>query len=109
VDDPIMEFLRSQAHNYSCRVCGANHRASALRKVAQDEHRLVVQVTCPKCQDKFFLRIQFTGTASVREPVASPLDERPRSAPPVTADEVLDVHSRLDAFRGPLLDLLKKR
>ncbi len=28
MDDPILEFLRSQSHNYRCRVCGSSHKGS---------------------------------------------------------------------------------
>jgi hypothetical protein len=107
MDDPIMDFLRSQARNYSCRVCGANHRASALRKVGQHHNKIVVQVTCAKCQDAFFLHILTGVVEKASRP--SPLDEPLREAEPVSPDEVLEVHSYLGRFRGPLSDLLKRR
>jgi len=110
VDDPIIDFLRGQAHNYSCRVCGSNHRASALRKVGQHHNKVVVQVTCARCKDAFFLHIEFARAATrERRAAPSPRDQKPGSAPPVSADEVLDVHRLLDDHRGRLSDLLGKR
>ncbi len=108
MDDPIMEFLRAQAYKYSCRVCGANHRASALRKVGEHKNKIVVQVTCAKCQDAFFLHIitAIGGRGPKRSPL--PLDELPGTAGPVTPDEVLEVHDRLNRFRGRLSDLVRK-
>ncbi len=110
MDDPIIDFLRGQAHNYTCRVCGSNHRASALRKIGQHQNKIVVQVTCARCKDAFFLHIEFAGAPAKERRVApSPRDQKPSDTPPVSADDVLDVHRLLDDHRGRLSDLLRKR
>ena len=62
MDDPILEFLRSQAKNYKCRACGQNHKGSHLRKVGSHQNKLVVQVTCSRCRDSFFLHVEFAGS-----------------------------------------------
>jgi hypothetical protein len=51
MEDPILEFLRSQARNYRCRVCGSNHKGSQLRKIGNHNNKLIVQVTCGRCRD----------------------------------------------------------
>lgn len=113
--DPILEFLRSQAHNYRCRVCGSNHKGSQLRKVGQHNNKVVVQVTCAKCRDSFFLHIQFAGSIlgaaeevpSIGNGVPSPRDAEDLDGDPLSGDEVLEVHERLSGFQGKLTDLFR--
>ena len=114
--DPILEFLRSQAHNYRCRVCGSNHKGSQLRKVGQHNNKVVVQVTCAKCRDSFFLHIQFAGSLlgaaeeevpSIADRLPSPRDAEDLDADPLSVDEVLEAHERLSGFQGKLTDLLR--
>src|SRR6266849_5541978 len=88
MEDPILEFLRSQARNYRCRVCGSNHKGSQLRKIGNHNNKLIVQVTCGRCRDSFFLHVEIDGD-------------------PLTHDEVLDAHQRLAAFQGKLTELLE--
>ncbi len=116
MDDPILEFLRSQAHNYRCRVCGSNHKGSHLRKVGQHNNKVVVQVTCAKCRDSFFLHIQFAGSIQgeiegevtpVGTRLPSPRDSEEIEGDPLSMDEVLDAHERLTRFQGKLTDLLR--
>lgn len=111
MDDPILEFLRSQSNNYRCRVCGSSHKGSQLRKIGQQNNKVVVQVTCSRCRDSFFLHIQFAGALSgeveeVTATVPSPRDAEETEGDPVTHDEVLDAHERLAGFQGKLTDLI---
>lgn len=112
MDDPILEFLRSQSHNYRCRVCGSSHKGSQLRKIGQQNNKVVVQVTCSRCRDSFFLHIQFAGalTGEVEEvsaAVPSARDAEDIDGDPVTHDEVLDAHEQLAGFQGKLTDLIR--
>src|SRR2546425_9595107 len=67
MEDPILEFLRSQARNYRCRVCGSNHKGSQLRKIGNHNNKLIVQVTCGRCRDSFFLHVEFAGSIRSEE------------------------------------------
>ena len=113
MDDPILEFLRSQARNYRCRVCGANHKSSHLRKVGSHDNKLVVQVTCSRCRDSFFLHVEFSGSiiGAVEEITEveglSPRDADDIEGDPLTMDEVLDVHEQLQGFSGKRTDLIR--
>jgi hypothetical protein len=112
MDDPILEFLRSQAHNYRCRVCGSSHKGSQLRKVANHNNKLIVQVTCARCRDSFFLHVEFAGSIVgavdevTRVAAPSPRDSEEIDGEPLTYDDVLDVHEHLSKFQGRLTDLL---
>ena len=112
MDDPILDFLRSQAHNYRCRVCGSNHKGSQLRKIGQHNNKVVVQVVCARCRDSFFLHIQFGSLigdeeVTVRPHVPSPRDAEVIDGDPLSVDEVLDVREHLAGFQGKLTDLLR--
>ena len=113
MDDPILEFLRSQARKYQCRVCGQNHKGSHLRKVGSHQNKLVVQVTCSRCRDSFFLHVEFAGSIvnaveeATRVAAPSPRDADEIEGDPLTMDEVLDAHERLSAFEGKLTDLIR--
>jgi transcription elongation factor Elf1 len=112
MDDPILEFLRYQAKNYNCRVCGQKYKGSQLRKVGSHQNKLVVQVTCSRCGDSFFLHVEFAGSivnavAEVTRVAArSPRDAEEIEGDPLTTDEVLDAHERLSSFSGKLTDLI---
>jgi hypothetical protein len=113
MEDPILEFLRSQARNYRCRVCGSNHKGSQLRKIGNHNNKLIVQVTCARCRDSFFLHVEFAGSIVnaveevTRVAAPSPRDADEIDGDPLTHDEVLDAHQRLAAFSGKLTDLLE--
>ena len=112
MEDPILEFLRSQARNYRCRVCGSNHKGSQLRKIGNHNNKLIVQVTCGRCRDSFFLHVEFAGSIVnaveevTRVAAPSPRDADEIEGDPLTHDEVLDAHQRLAPFSGKLTDLL---
>src|SRR6266567_7398637 len=113
MEDPILEFLRSQARNYRCRVCGSNHKGSQLRKIGNHNNKLIVQVTCGRCRDSFFLHIEFAGSIVnaveevTRVAAPSPRDTDEIEGEPLTHDDVLDAHQRLAAFQGKLTELLE--
>src|SRR6266446_5866690 len=113
MEDPILEFLRSQARNYRCRVCGSNHKGSQLRKIGNHNNKLIVQVTCGRCRDSFFLHVEFAGSIVnaveevTRVAAPSPRDTDEIDGEPLTHDEVLDAHQRLAAFQGKLTELLE--
>ena len=112
MDDPILEFLRSQVKNCKCRVCGQNHKGFQLRKVGSHQNKLVVQVTCSRCRDSFFLHVEFAGSIvnaveeMTRVAAPSPRDADQIEGDPLTTDEVLDARERLRRFSGKLTDLI---
>src|SRR5437588_4710191 len=112
MDDPILEFLRSQARNYRCRVCGTNHKGSHLRKIGNHNNRLVVQVACSRCRDSFFLHVEFAGSIvnaveeMTRVAASSPRDADQIEGDSLTTDEVLDAREGLSRFSGKLTDLI---
>ncbi len=101
----ILRFLREQAKDYDCSVCGTNHARSEIRVLGKLESAWIVRVTCAKCQTSIKLLVVVgdghTAVSPVQEEAA-----RGRRRPAVNADEVLDAHEFLTDYRGDLRGLL---
>ena len=83
-----------------------------INVLAQQGNRALVRVTCPSCSDENLLQIIFQ--TEVETPAGSPLpagvDEGfHRDAPPISGDEVLELHDLLNSHAGGLTELLARR
>lgn len=107
----ILRFLRDQAKNYDCSVCGSNHARSEIRVLGKLESAWVIRVTCTSCQTSFKLLVVVDAAAGGASRASfSPVKEdhpSERRKPPVTPDEVLDAHEFLRTFDGSLDSLVK--
>lgn len=113
----ILQFLRQQAKDYDCNVCGQNHARSDIRVLGRLESAWIVKVTCSRCQTSFKLLVvvdeasaieikRESGGASV---TATSKATRDRRKPPLTVDEVLDAHEFLTNYGGDLRSLFKRQ
>ncbi|MGH2500431.1 MAG: hypothetical protein ACRDF0_10150 [Candidatus Limnocylindria bacterium] len=113
----ILRFLREQAKEYDCTVCGANHSRSDIRVLGRLDAAWIVRVTCGSCQTAIKLLVVVEGPAgatkgATRRVGLSPVKEdhpSERRRPAVSADEVLDAHEFLRAYEGGLAPLLERR
>lgn len=107
----ILRFLRDQAKNYDCSVCGSNHARSEIRVLGKLESAWVIRVTCTSCQTSFKLLVVVDAAAGGASLASfSPVKEdhpSERRKPPVTPDEVLDAHEFLRTYDGGLDSLVK--
>ena len=94
----ILRFLREQAKDYKCSVCGANHSGSDIRVLGKLESAWIVRVTCAKCETAFKLLVVIDEQRAAISPVKEE-PERPKR-PAVSADEVIDAHEFLEQFDG---------
>lgn len=116
----IIEFIKDRARYYNCPVCGQSLKDCSVRMLSHVEDRFTVQVTCASCQVTFIvvLAIQGEGLEAVGEdeefePLADVDDDEvvahERSpAPPIEADELLDLHLTLRDFKGTLDELVRE-
>lgn len=107
----ILRFLKEQAKEYDCKVCGQNHSKSDIRVLGRLESAWIVRVTCTSCQTSFKLLVVVDETASsvpLRSAPTRPARERRRAAP-VTLDEVLDAHEFLKGYSGDLKSLFRRQ
>ena len=100
----ILRFLREQAKNYDCSVCGTNHSRSEISVLGKRAGAWVVRVACSKCQTTITLLVYAGEQALAATPVAKRLRR-----PPLTLDDVLDAHEALGSFDGDALALFGPR
>jgi hypothetical protein len=108
----ILRFLREQAKNYDCSVCGTNHGKSEISLLGKRQGAWVVRVACSTCDTAITLLV-YAGTE--KESAVVPLPDgakRVRRAalsrndgPPLTGDDVLDAHDVLGSYTGDALAL----
>jgi hypothetical protein len=114
----LLELLRSQAKRYRCSACRKSMADCDINILAQQGNRALVRVTCTSCNDENLLQIDFR-TEGVEGQVAPPqaparrrrptIDEgRPEVDGPISADELLDLHTMLREHEGELGELIAK-
>ena len=103
----ILRFLREQAKNYDCSVCGTNHSRSEISVVGKREGAWVVKVACSKCDTAITLLV-YVGE---KPPAMKSLAAGPRrtSKPPLSPDDVLDAHEALERYDGDAMKLFAPR
>lgn len=105
----ILKFLREQAKNYDCSVCGTNHSKSEISVLGKREGGWVVRVTCGKCETAITLLVYVgENSAAAAKQLPAPEARRPRR-PPVSLDEVLDAHDFLESYDGDVRELFAPR
>ena len=97
----ILRFLKDQAKEYDCSVCGENHSRSDIRVLGRLEQAWVVRVTCAKCSTTFKLLVVVDESPASSVPTKRdhPSTSQRRRAP-LSPDEVLDAHEFLRAYDG---------
>lgn len=100
----ILRYLREEAKQYSCTVCGANHARSEIKLVGKHELAWIVRVVCHSCQTEFRLLVVVDEAKAGATKKDHPSTARRKA--PVTLDEVLDAHEFLRTYEGALDDLL---
>lgn len=103
----ILRYLREQAKNYDCSVCGTNHSRSQIELLGKRDGGWVVRVACSKCDTAITLLVYVGDRTPAARPAAPEAARRRR--PPVTLDEVLDAHDMLESFSGDVRDLFAPR
>lgn len=109
----ILRFLREQARDYHCNVCGQNHSRSDIRLLGKLESAWIVRVTCSRCQTSFKLLVvvdeAVAAVAQTRREAASARAGRERQRRPISADEVLDAHELLAGYKGDVKSLFRRQ
>lgn len=101
----LLRFLREQAKNYDCSVCGTNHSRSEISILGKREGAWLVRVACSKCTTSITLLVYVSDKTSTVAATATRLPRRP----PVSLDDVLDAHELLDSYTGDATKLFASR
>ena len=94
--DPL-DQVRAGLDGLACAVCEGSVPATSIQLLALRDALAFVQVDCPACRSST-LAFLLEGEAGG--------DARPSVEPPVTADDVLDMHLFLRDWRGGTSALL---
>jgi hypothetical protein len=101
----ILTFIRQRAGDYDCPVCRDPLVDCDLKLLRQDGNTFTVQVGCAHCRVSFVVVLQLRGELPALVAPAEPADP---VAPPISPDELLDVHEWLRDFDGSFTDLLDR-
>jgi predicted phage tail protein len=108
-------WLTSELASFGCAACGQAYGQGHIRLIAQREELFFVDLSCDHCgsQAVAIVTIQLDGDRATLEGgelvrvEASEPDATP-DRPPVSADDVLDVHDLLDDFHGDIHQLIAR-
>jgi hypothetical protein len=113
----MADFSASQEHllkelisGFRCSVCRRTFDRSHIRVAARHEQLWVVSVRCTLCRNQqvFWAAVKDNGEESVLRDVSGREEQHFAQLPPVTADEVLDMHEFLADFDGDFRTLFDK-
>ncbi len=118
MDSP--DWLRTQLNSFTCPACGRRYRGSRIRLLAERDGLFFVDLDCSRCgshtvaivtvelDESEMSIIDASDIGSPDEHAAEHLGEPlPAAAALVTADDVLEMHEFLDAFKGDVDALLR--
>ena len=100
----ILTFIRGRAGDYDCPVCRKSLDGCDLTLLRQEGNTFTVQVGCARCHVTFVVVLQLRAELPADDPVA--IEPSEPAAPPISADELLDVHEALRDFDGSFSQLL---
>lgn len=100
----ILALMRERAGEYDCPKCGVSLTGCQLVMLRDDDPQFTVQVTCAACQISFVVVLQVRDRSILAE---REVPAGPPPAPPIGADEMLDLHEMLRDHHGSLLELFK--
>ena len=97
--DP-QDHLRELLDGISCTVCEERVPGDQIRLLARREDLLFLQVECTACGS--------TALGFLADEALLAEIDREAAAPPITTDDVLDMHDLLRTWDGDLVSLLRR-
>lgn len=98
----ILALMRERAGDYDCPKCNAALEGCELHMLREDDPQYTVQVTCASCRISFIVVLQVRDRSGADTPPDDVEPVGPLPAPPIAADELLDLHELLRDHDGPL-------
>ncbi len=109
------DWLRTQLTSFECAACGAPYERGHIRLLAERDGLFFVDLACAHCASQAVAIVTVeldeddipqADAGDLIQIVADP--EQRSSRPPVTADDVLDMHLVLARFQGDTSALLAR-
>ena len=108
-------WLTSELASFGCAACGQAYGQGHIHLIAQREELFFVDLSCEHCgsQAVAIVTIQVDGETAKFEggelvPAGGTDPDTAADGPPVSADDVLDVHELLDGFEGDVHRLIAR-
>jgi hypothetical protein len=106
------DWLRTQLTSFGCAACGQAFEMGRIRVLAERDGLFFVDLTCAHCgtQAVAIVTIQLDENEAPQA-IAGELEmaeSRNADAEPVSADDVLQIHSLLEDFEGDVEHLLAR-
>jgi hypothetical protein len=111
------DWLRTQLTSFGCAACGRAYDPGRIRILAQREELFFVDLGCETCgaQAVAVVTIQFdeadalhAETGDLEQARAQQSSVSEASAPPIGADDLLDMSSFLTRFDGDFRSILRE-
>lgn len=96
------QVVRRLMTSLKCRHCGGQYGSTNVKVLGQRKELWFLSVHCPHCQNEGLLALSAKKNRSHQPVTGLSPQERDRFAqlPPISADEVLDLHLLLRNFDG---------
>jgi hypothetical protein len=94
--------LKQLISSYRCHVCRRCFERDHVRLAARHEQLWIVSVRCSLCRNQqvFWISLKDDQREAILEDVSDTQDEEFTTLPPVSCDDVLDMHEFLRSFNG---------
>ena len=99
----LIALIKERAKYYKCLACSQALADCQVSLLNESDGHCTVEVTCANCG------VSFVAVLLLKK--AKHPDGLPRAARegPISGDEMLDVHQHLQAFNGPLKELVRSK
>lgn len=105
----------SELASFACAACGQAYGMGHIQLIAQREELYFVDLSCDHCgsQAVAIVTIELDGARATLEggelvPVSRRDPDAPPDGPPISTDDVLDVHEALKGFEGDVHQLIAR-
>jgi len=109
------DWLQAQLRSSICPACGEAYGSSEMRLLAEREGLYFVDLDCNDCATRTVAIVTIElddaeasiADMSITPQRLPPVDQGVPGAPPVNADDVLEMHEFLTAFNGNVTHLFR--
>jgi hypothetical protein len=108
------DWLRTQLTSFGCAACGQPYGAGRIRLLAERDGLYFVDLACASCASQAVAIVTIeldeddVPQADAGELIQIVADPTLAAGPPLTADDVLDMHQLLAGFEGDTSALLER-
>ena len=108
------DWLRTQLTSFGCAACGQPYGTGRIRLLAERDGLYFVDLACASCASQAVAIVTIeldeddVPQAEAGDLIQIVADPGHLSKPPVTVDDVLDMHDLLAGFRGGTAALLER-